>query len=86
MSQKIQIDNENNAVLLFNKEKHKWEDRIISIQMIFPASYYRKFTGYNIYFKGANKKFFYKKESVQVLNKVKNINIEKQDVFVEPEK
>jgi hypothetical protein len=82
MSQKIQIDNENNEVLLFNKEKHKWEDGTISIQAIFSAYYYKKITGYNIYFKGTDKKFFYKKESVLLLNKVKNINIEKQDVFV----
>jgi DNA polymerase III delta prime subunit len=83
MGQKVQLDKENKAVLLFNKERHEWEDKTISISAMFSAYYYGKFTGYNIYFKGANKKFFYKDKNVQFLNKVKNINIEKQDVHVD---
>ena len=85
MGQKVQLNKENMAVLLFNKAKHKWEDRTMSVLTIFTAYYYGKFTGYNIYFKGADKYFFYKDENVQLLDKVKNINIEKQDVYVDGE-
>ncbi len=55
----------------------------MSVSAIFTADYYGKFTGYNIYFKGADKYFFYKDENVQFISKVKNINIEKQDVCVD---
>jgi hypothetical protein len=82
MGQKVNLDKENNAVLLFNK-KHEWEDKTSSISAIFSAYYYGKFTGYNIYFKGADKYFFYKDKNVQFLDKVKNITIEKQDVYVD---
>jgi superfamily I DNA and/or RNA helicase len=85
MGQKVQLNKENMAVLLFNKKTHKWEDRTQSVSAIFTAYYYGNFTGYDIYFKGANNNFFYIKENVEFLNKIKNINIEKQDVFVDGE-
>lgn len=69
MGQKIQIDKENKAVLLFNKGKQNWEDRIMSITSMFSAHYYGKFTGYNIYFRGAEEYFFYKADNVQTLIK-----------------
>jgi len=85
MGKKLEIIKENNAVLLFNKSKRCWEDRTIAISAIFEAYYYGKFTGYNIYFNGTNQYFFYTVKSVRVLNKVRNINIEKQDVYVDGE-
>jgi hypothetical protein len=83
MGEKVQLDKENMAVLLFNKKEHNWADKIMSISAMFTAHYYGRFSGYDIYFKGANKKFFYEKTNVQFLNKVENIDIEKQDVFVD---
>lgn len=85
MNQNIKLDKENMAILLFNKQKYEWEDRIMSVSAIYTAYYYGKFTGYNIYFKGSNKKFFYKEENVKFLNKVKDINIENQDVYIDGE-
>ncbi len=83
MGQKIQIDKENRTILLFNKSKQNWEDRTMAITAMFEAHYYGKFTGYNIYFKGIDKYFFYKINTVQFVNKIKNINIEKQDVYID---
>ncbi len=85
MGEKVQLNKENMAVLLFNKKQNKWEDRTLPVSTIFTANYYGKFTGYNIYFYGENKYFFYKEENVEFLNKIKNLNIEKQDVYVDGE-
>ncbi len=85
MDQKVQLNKEDIAVLLFNKAKHKWEDKTLSVSTIFRAYYNGRFTGYNIYFKGADKYFFYKYENVQFLKKVNTVNIDKQDVYVDGE-
>jgi superfamily I DNA and/or RNA helicase len=85
MGEKVQLNKENMAVLLFNKAKNKWEDRTMSVSAMFSAHHHGNFTGYDIYFKGAGKKFLYKDGNVQFLNKVKNIDIEKQDVYVDGE-
>ena len=74
MGQRIQLDKENKAVLLLSKERQKWEDKTTALSAMYLAYYYGNFTGYDIYFKGAQGKFFYKKENVQFLNKIKNIN------------
>ena len=81
MGQRIQLDKENKAVLLFSKARQKWEDKTTSATAMYSAYYYGNFTGYDIYFKGAEGKFFYKKENVQFLNKTGNIHIEKKDVY-----
>ncbi|MGA1823596.1 MAG: AAA domain-containing protein [bacterium] len=83
MGERIQINKENNAVLLFSNTKQQWEDKTTSIPAMYSAHYYGNFTGYDIYFKGAEGKFFYKKEKVQFLNKIRNIDIEKYDVYVD---
>ncbi len=83
MGQRIQLNKENKAVLLFSKARQKWEDKTTSVSAMFSAYYYGNFTGYDIYFKGAEGKFFYKKENVQFLNKIRNINIEKKDVYAD---
>ena len=83
MGQRIQLNKENQAVLLFSKAKQKWEDKTTSATAMYSAGYHGNFTGYDIYFKGAKGKFFYKKENVQFLNKIKDINIKKQDVYAD---
>lgn len=83
MGQKVNLNKENTVVLLYNKKEHKWIDGNKSISSVFTAYFYGKFTGYNICFNGTSKHFFYKKDSVQFFNKVKNISIEKQDVYVD---
>ena len=83
MGQKVELNKENTAVLLYNNKEHKWVDGTQSTSAVYTAYYYGKFTGYDIYFRGAGKKFFYKKANVQYLNKVKNISIENQDVYVD---
>jgi len=55
----------------------------MSISAIYSAHYNGIMTGYNIYFKGVDKYYFYKVENVQFLNKVKNVNIKNHDVYVE---
>jgi len=83
VGQKVELNKENTAVLLYNNKEHKWVDGTQSTSAVYTAYYYGKFTGYDIYFRGAGKKFFYKKANVQYLNKVKNISIENQDVYVD---
>jgi DNA polymerase III delta prime subunit len=83
MGQKIEIDKENQNVLLFSNKKQEWEDKTMSISAMFNASHYGNVSGYDIYFKGAEKKFFYKEDNVRILNKVKNININKHDVYAD---
>jgi superfamily I DNA and/or RNA helicase len=85
MGQRIQLDKEDQAVLLFSKARQKWEDKTSAITAIYSAYYYQKFTGYDIYFNGSEGKFFYKKENVQFLEKTGNIEIEKKDIYVDGE-
>ena len=73
MGQRIQLNKENDALLLFSNAKQKWEDKTTSISAMYSAHYYGNFTGYDIYFKGTQGKLFYKKENVQFLDKIKNI-------------
>jgi len=81
MGQQLEIDKENQTVLLFSTKKQEWEDKTMSLSDINIASYHGKVSGYEIQFNGADKKFFYKEENVHILHKVKNININKHDVF-----
>ena len=83
MGQNIPLNKENKAVLLYSKAKRKWEDKTYAVSSMFSAYYYGNFTGYDIYFKGAGGKYFYKNENVQLLDKIGDINIEKQDVYVD---
>ena len=83
MSQKLEIDKENQTVLLFSAKKQEWEDKTISVSAMYQASHYGNVSGYAIYFNGANKKFFYKEENVRILHKVKNININKHDGYAD---
>ena len=83
MSQKVELNKESTAILLFNNAKDKWEDKTFSITAVYTAFYHGKFTGYNIYFKGADKYFFYKEENLQLLKKEKSVDIEKQDVYAD---
>lgn len=83
MGQRIQLDKENQALLLLSTQRKKWEEKLDSVSAIYTASYYGNFTGYDIYFKGGSGKFFYKKENVQFLNKIREIDIEKKDVYAD---
>jgi superfamily I DNA and/or RNA helicase len=85
MGHKVLLDKENKAVLLFNKEKNKWEDRTLSILIMYTVYHYGIFTGYDISFKGILEKYYIRDKYVRFLNKVKNINIEKLDVYVDGE-
>ncbi len=82
MGERVQLDKANQIVMLFNTRDEKWEDQTTSISAMFTAYYYGHFTGYDIYFKGTNKKFFYQFENVRVLNKIKTINTAKKAVFI----
>lgn len=82
MSQKIFIDKDNQAILLYSNDRHDWEDKTDSITGIYKAFYYGNTSGYEIYFKGVDKLFFYKKQNVRVLDKVKEIDISDFDVLV----
>jgi hypothetical protein len=82
MGEKIQLDQENKAILIFDKKRNTWENRSMSISAMFTVYKHGRFTGYHIYFKYAGKKNFFKEEKVQILNKIKNINIKKLDIYV----
>ena len=81
MGRKLEINNEKQIIQLYNNKRQEWEDKSMSISAIFIATYYGNETGFDIYFKGGDKKFFYKDENVRILHMVKNISIEKQDVY-----
>jgi hypothetical protein len=81
MSPKLHLDKPNQSALLFNTEKRTWEDRTMSISAMYKTNYHGKFTGYNVYFKGAAKYYFYQDKNVQFLNKTGDINIEDKDVY-----
>ncbi|HHW79210.1 MAG TPA: AAA family ATPase [Acholeplasmataceae bacterium] len=85
MGERITYDKIKNLILLYSNKKRMWEDRTSSIMSLFKAYYYGNFTGYDVYFKGANAKFFYKAENVQILDFVKNVDISGQDVIVDNE-
>ncbi|MDX9691262.1 MAG: AAA domain-containing protein [Acholeplasmataceae bacterium] len=85
MGERVIHDKIKNLILLYSSEKRMWEDRTSSIMSLYKAYYYGNFTGYDIYFKGANAKFFYKAENVQILDFIKNVDISGQDVIVDNE-
>ena len=60
MGQKLEIDNGNQTVQLYSSKKREWEDKTFSISAMFTASHYGNVNGYDIYYKGTDKKFFYK--------------------------
>jgi superfamily I DNA and/or RNA helicase len=80
MGDRVSFSSIKNLILLYSNEKQNWEDRTSSISSLFEAYYYGHFTGYDIYFKGSQKKFFYKAENVKILDYIKDISLEKQDV------
>jgi superfamily I DNA and/or RNA helicase len=85
MGNRILFNKEKNLILLYNNEKQIWEDRTLSIHSLYEAYYYGHFTGYDIHFIGNHKKFFYRKENVNILDFIRNIPIDKQDVFIQGE-
>lgn len=86
MGQKLEIDNKNQAVQLYSSKKREWEDKTLSVSAMFTASLYGNVTGYDIYFKGTDKKFFYKEENVRIQHKVRDIEFEKHDVYADGKK
>ena len=85
MGNKIKFEQGNKIIFLYSFDKRTWEEKTLSITAIYEAYYYGHFTGYDIYFKGSNIKFFYKAERVRFLDIQENINIEKFDVYVKGE-
>lgn len=83
MLNRLSFDKSIQAILLFNSTRECWEDKSESITAIYYAYYYRKHTGYTIYFKGGSGKFFYPFKKVKILSKTKTVDIRKQDVFVD---
>ena len=83
MGEKFLFDPKLNIILIYIAETHKWEDRTSSVNALFSAYYYGKFTGYDIYFKGATKKFFYPFEKIKILKYIKDIHLDKTDIFVD---
>ena len=82
MGERLNLNKEKTAVLLFNKEKNIFENKTENITAIYKALYYGNFTGYYIYFSGNNQKFFYPKDSVKILQRVEGVDIANYDVYV----
>ena len=83
MGERIPFNVKQNIILTYKNEQHIWEDSTGSISALFSAHYYGKFTGYDVYFKGGNKKFFYPFEKIKILNYIKDIETIQKDVFVD---
>lgn len=83
MGEKIHFSLKKNIILIYRNEEHMWEDSTGSISAIFSAHYYGKFTGYDVYFKGGNKKFFYPLKKIKILNYIKDIEIPQKDLFID---
>jgi hypothetical protein len=83
MGEKISLNQELNIILIYKTEKHTWEDKSSSINALFSSYYYGKFTGYDVYFKGANQKFFYPSDRIKILNYSKDIEVNDKDIFVD---
>lgn len=83
MGERIPFNTKQNIILTYKNEKHSWEDSTSSISALFSAYYYGKLTGYDVYFKGGNKKFFYPFEKIEILNYIKDIEKAQKDVFVD---
>ena len=81
MDNKIHINKNSQLILLFSSSKNEWEDKTLSVTAMYRGGYRGNFAGYNIYFRGGNTKFFYKKENVRILDKIRDINIDKHDVY-----
>src|SRR5690554_588594 len=69
MSNRVTFDRDREAILLWDKESRNWVDQSSSITAIYKAFYYKSHSGYNIYFKGAQKSYFFKKENVKFRSK-----------------
>ena len=82
MSQRISIDKNNQVILLYSNDRNDWEDKTDSISGIYKAYYYGNTSGYEVFFKGVNTLFFYKKNNVQILDKVKDVDISEFDVLI----
>ncbi len=82
MGERILIDKSNTIIILFSKDKGIWEDKTSSINALFKSYYYNNFTGYDIYFRGSDKKLFYSKEKVEIIKYLKTINVSGQDVII----
>ena len=83
MGEKITFNPKLNIVLVYKSENFTWEDRTGSILAIFSAFYYGNFTGYDVYFKGGDKKFFYPFEKIKILKFIKDVPLNQKDIFVE---
>ena len=83
MGEKIHFSLKKNIILIYRNEKHIWEDSTGSISALFSAYYYGNFTGYDVYFKGGNKKFFYPFKKIKILNYIKDIEIPQKDLFID---
>ena len=82
MSLRVLIDKENQEILLYSNERNSWEPKTESIEKVNEKNYYGNFSGYEVIFKGNSKQFFYKKENVRILDKVRDIDISGYDILV----
>lgn len=82
MKKDNRIDLKHNLILIYNRETRKWDDRSESITALYKAYYYGNFSGYNVYFRGASKGFFYVPKNIRVLKMLKEIDIKNQKYIV----
>lgn len=82
-NQRVFIDKNIQEILLFDNNRNCWLHKTSSVTALYKAYYYGNQSGYNVYFKGTDKMFFYKSENVRILNKVKDIDISDVDVLLD---
>ena len=82
MGERVSIDAQQTIVMLYNKSKEKWEDKTSSISALFTAYQYGYYTGYDVYFKGNSKRYFYMDDNVRILSYIKSLSLDKHVVMI----
>ncbi|MCF7932016.1 MAG: AAA family ATPase [Acholeplasmataceae bacterium] len=82
MGERIFNDQNRQIVMMFNSKKDIWEDKTAVISAMYEAFQYGYYTGYDVYFKGTSKKYFYMDQNVMVLSFVKRIPLDQHVVMI----
>jgi superfamily I DNA and/or RNA helicase len=82
MGEQFIFDKERQAVLVSDQDGI-WEEKTFNINAMYKAYYYGQQTGYDIYFRGGNKKYFYPNYRVRIIDMKFEIDISKMDVYID---
>jgi len=83
LSERVNIDPKKRSILLYTRGKSAWEDKTKQISAMYEAFLHGRFTGYNIYFRGGEQRYFYAKYRVKMLDYLKSIPLENVEVIID---